>query len=398
MNTKQQEKFRRILLQELKKGKNPEDLLSMAQTAGISEKDFFKEVRHMEASLSALPSFLTTFLPFLKTKEGESSSTKIEEAPSVWDPLGEKVFLGKFQRSKKKLFETFRKYQENPNIPRRNAFFFSIPILILVAMGWYDYGIILSIISAGDGDGGILLTLPFAPLAWYVTKVFRLQRDLIKIIIAEKRKWIYSPDERKGRWMNFSTRFPRIFRKGNKGQNIQDEFWGKFQEMNFWTGIFEYKERHGSGKNARDVTYRKTIFTMPLEKKLSTTFELVPEGITQKISDFFSSKDIDVESTDFNKKFTILYAGKKVEKQMDIVQLLSPSLQVRLLDLWKDQGKFSVLFQENIVLYSFEGNLLKKMKSNFFRKIALNPKDEKKMDTRFQIILELTNDILPFLR
>jgi hypothetical protein len=83
--------------------------------------------------------------------------------------------------------------------------------------------------SSGGDNGIYLLIIPFLPVFYYVHRVHKLQRDLIKLIIARVNGWIYSPEESPSRWGSFSSRFPELFLKGNKKQNLQDEFWGFYK-------------------------------------------------------------------------------------------------------------------------------------------------------------------------
>ena len=266
----------------------------------------------------------------------------------------------------------------------------------------FFYPSILKLLFTGEGGGAYILILPVLPLIYYVYKIFNLQRDLIKLMIAKEHDWIYSPQESSGRWACLARKFPEFFRQGDQGQNLSDEFWGKFnsqkQMVYFWSGIFTYQKvfRAAKGKK-RTTTYRQNALAIKLNKKIKADFRLVSENIFLSFLNFFRKKEIDTESAEFNKSFAVFYAGRKMENELDIIKVLSPAVQVKLLQLKNDEGKYSVLFRGEVAIFLFSGRLLKRMRANFFRKVELDPRDQEKLNKKINVILEITSGIAPYL-
>lgn len=404
MDEQQKQKIRQIALTELQKGKSPKEIVKMAVAAGAPKDVVLNELGAIQAgggNFAFLP-LLGNFLGIGKKQEKKVS--KPIQKDEFWDPVGEIITKNRFKMSSDKIRNTFEQYKTNPNIPRRNLLFFSIPAILTILLV-IVYPSILKVLAdlGDDGDGIWILLIPLLPIAWYWRKIHKLQRDLAKMIIADGHGWIYNPDERRNRWMNLSSIYPELFKKGNKNQNFQDEFWGDFegekQRVDFWTGIFEYTTETGSGKNRHQVTRQKTAIALKLNEKLKSDFRLEPNGFGSWIKNFFrGNKNIRTESSDFNKYFSVYYNGRKMEKQLEIVKTLSPSVQVRILQMAKEQGKFALQFRGETVIFVFDGLLLKKMKTNFFfRGVKLDPRDQKAIEDRLNAMLDISSDIVPFL-
>jgi len=317
-----------------------------------------------------------------------------------WDPAGEKIQQNSFQEDRKKLEEQYAKYQINPRLPLRNLVLFLLLIVAEIILLVAYPNISNSLLNARDGM--YFLIIPVLPIIYYVYRIYALQRDLVKMLIAKEHGWIYAPNENSTHWMQFAAEFPDFFQKGNEGQNMQDEFWGKFkgtkQEVDFYSSIFEYKVVTHNSKRRNVTIYRKTIFSLKLNKKIQADFRLEPEGLLEKFFNFFRrNKEINTEFAEFNKTFAVFYAGKKVEKELEIIKTLSPATQVKLLDLKKSEGPFSILFRGDTVIFMFDGMLLKNMYTNFFRKVELDSRDKESLSQKLNIILKISSEIVPFL-
>ncbi|QQS59109.1 hypothetical protein IPN35_06020 [Candidatus Peregrinibacteria bacterium] len=361
--------------------------------------------------LGALP------LPFLNSGSEQLSTLKTQQSPQKneliadgekWDIIGEKITDGRFASSRKMLEEKLESYQKNPMSIRRNTILFALPALITILAVIFHPSIIGTLLNASDvdddGTGIYLLILPFVPIVLYIGYVLRVQRRLIKMLVAKTRNWVFSPDDRRERWQGLVQKYPEIFQKGNKDQNVQEEFWGSIfyegKEMRFWMGVFEYVVESNSRKSRSRTKHLNTVFALPLNKKLASDFRLEPEGIGLKIlnSLFRRNEEIETESVDFNSAYAVFYNGKKLEKELEIVKTLSPSVQVRLVQLSK-KWKATILFRENAVLFSLKGRFLswRKMKTNFFRKIELDSRDQELLENQILEFVHLSGDITPFL-
>jgi hypothetical protein len=65
-----------------------------------------------------------------------------------------------------------------------------------------------------------------------------------------------------------------------------------------------YKERHGSGKNRRTVTYRHTVVALSTPSP-RPTLQVSREGLGRKLLGLVGVRDLELESVEFNKTFLI---------------------------------------------------------------------------------------------
>ena len=421
--------IKKIILTELAKGRSPEKILEMAQKAKIDQAVVLRELKKIENSnakktaknnnsqnrnekvirekinkvsaLSSLPLIGNLFsiggirFDAMMPKERSPDTKPLE----VWTPTGKKIYAEDFEKGHNKLEKVFKKYTQKPGLPRRNLFLFLLPVIFATIYFGIFPESAQNILSSSENIQDVLVI--FAPAMIYWWRVRSIQRDLIKSLIAKKNNWIYNPEKNPIHWAQFKGKFPEIFKKGTDGQNMQDEFWGKFkgkkQAVDFYSGLFQYTVTTGSGKNRSSKTYTKTIFSIKLNKKLKSNFRLEPESFGSKILNFFSRKEIETESSEFNKTFAFYYNGKKSQKALEIIKTLSPAVQLKLLNLKETEGNFTILFKEQLVLFVFKGKLLKKMKTNFFKKVELDPRDQKTIENRINNILDISTDMMQYL-
>ncbi len=364
MSESQRQKIRNIVRTELSLGKTHEEIFAMAESAGIDREMLIRETEK------------------LKKKE-------------FWDIVGDKISEKNFEQENAKNLKILEKYSANPSLPRRNLGLCLIPGILTLAALFLFSDQILGMLSSADEDATWILFLPFTPPFLYLARIFSLQRDLVKYAIARDQNWVYNPKESPSRWRVLRDKFSEIFDRGNRSQNISDEFWGDFsgngKVIDFWTGIFSYTIK--SGKHS--TTYRRTLFAFHLEKSRTTRFCLKPEHSFFGL--FRRKTEIHLESTEFNKSFAVFYNGQKAEKEQEIVKTLSPSLQVRLLEMKKKEGDFEVLFVDEVMLFSFSGKLIKKMKSNFFKKIEIDPRDSEVIKERLHRVFGIGSEMARFL-
>ncbi len=385
--------IRKTLLNQLKNKKSPAQVLDLAVSAGVSKDDALRELEAIFRSESEY-TFLPVLGSFLQQQKKISPLNTPVSFSEVWDPAGEKITKKTFIGATKKLLTKYQVYKENPGLIRRNAI-----LLGLIPIGFF---VLMPLVPAlrellFSGNDFNWIGFLFLPVIIYLARIHQLQRDLVKMVVADEYGWVYSSEKQKDRWSKLAGIYPHLFDKGSD-QNIQDEFWGKFrgkkQTVDFWSGIFEYTT--GSGK--QKTVHKKTAFALHLNTVLKSNFRLEPEGDSSSFFRFFRrKKEIDTESNAFNKTFAVFYNGKKQEKQLEIIKILSPSVQVRLLEIANREGKFIIQFQKDTVVFIFQGLLLQNMKSNFFKKVSLDARDKKAINERINRILDITSDILPFL-
>ncbi|HEY5714206.1 MAG TPA: hypothetical protein VIT68_02540 [Candidatus Gracilibacteria bacterium] len=326
-----------------------------------------------------------------------------EGAGLFWDPCGGWVDPQDYQADREEIDKDFKKYEENPSLPQRNFYLFCIPLMLFGVLSAWQYDYLSQTMLNSEGGirvYGLIGFFCFAAPAMYRRLVHSLQRDYIKKLLADKHQWLYNPYGGPGHWESLRHKFPEIFDKGTKKQKLYDEFWGTITDDRkttlFYSSIFEYTVVSGSGKNRREHTYYQTIFAFKLKKSLKADFLLHPENGLRWFR-WFSRKEIDTESDEFNRAFAFTYNGAKDEKALEIVKTLSPAVQTKLLDLKKTEKYFSFLFKEEAVIFATNGHLLPKMHTNFFKKVAIDPKDEEALQKRMHGILEIVGDIVPYL-
>ncbi len=329
------------------------------------------------------------------------NSVKKAEKSKIWDPIDEDVRPALFERDLNELNKKYNAYKKHPNSIRFKLFLCFIPVFLLVGISVFFLGPFLRILAELDNAAGVVV-LPFVFVIWYIRKIFLVQRDIVKLMIAKANNWTYSPAEKPSRWRLFKRKYPEIFYKGNQDQNMQDEFWGDFdsgtQKVSFYAGVFAYvtKTKDSKGRSSKK-TYYNTIVAIKLNKKLKSDFRLEPEGLGRKFLNFFGSKEIEMESAEFNDKFAFFYNGKRADKELDIVGTLSPSVQVRILQMAREQKPFTLQFKDDIALFAFKGRMMKKMKTNFFRKVEIDQRDIDELNKWLNNMLNIASDIVPFL-
>ncbi|PLW80438.1 hypothetical protein C0585_02475 [Candidatus Woesearchaeota archaeon] len=254
----------------------------------------------------------------------------------VWDPVS--VDENNIRNNVSKLESKLEKYKKNPSSLRRNYylfFFFGLlgsfasAFLMIFYEPYFMWGIVLSMI-------------PFSVLA---SKYHSLGKDLIKLQIARENGWLYDPNNHYNRWSKYAKAFPEIYRQGNQGQYLDDRFWGKVSNNDFHCGNFTYQVRKKSGKKSHTRTYHTYYFIFPLKKRIASRFLLYGENIFSKIGNFFTKKEINTESIEFNKIFAFSYNGRKDEHAINIVKSLSPAIQEKLIHLKKNSDLLKYCLQ-----------------------------------------------------
>lgn len=343
---------------------------------------------------------ITGFFNFLKpTKQNKDKAQSDFETikRTFWDPTNN-LNLGKVKQNSIDIFSKYEKLKEDPKIisrQKRNGIIIGIT------------GTIISISIATLVQKNIFQTIIFGTIISWIyygtlsSYYKNLAVDLIKAQIAKDNHWLYDPEHDRDKWYLLSNTFPEIFRKGNKSQYVEDQFWGIFEknskQTNFNTGRFSYTIETGSGKNRSSTTYHKYYYIFSIPKELQSRFHLYPEHIGSKILNFFTKKEINTESIEFNKTFAFSYNGKKDEKALNIVKTLSPAIQEKLVRLSQDKKDLNILFAKNAILFCFDGYLLTKPETNFEKKLELDQKDKKVIDDQMNSLIEISTEMSRFL-
>lgn len=303
-----------------------------------------------------------------------------------WDPVGKSSYANT-RVEVSKLEERYDKYKQNPGRVRqiRNWLYVGAGVItvLLFLVGFRDFRIIIFLFA-----GGFVFSM--------VQKSFA--KDLIKLMVAKDLGWLYDPSSDARRWSQYAKVYPEIFHKGDRRQSLEDQFWGwskSGKDMTwFTTGLFHYTT--GYGKHS--TSHTEHFFAFYLNNKVSARFHLYPENAFSKLGNFFSKKEINTESVEFNKTFAFQYDGKKGEHALNIVRTLSPAVQLKLLDLKKANGSVEILFSGNVAIFLFPGVFMNKLQSDFMKSPHLHPDDKKFVTEKINNLISLARDLSKYIR
>lgn len=306
---------------------------------------------------------------------------------NYWDITG-RIDMDKISHDNSILQAKYEKILSDPSKAKKQfskaimiGIFFFISSLFLGAYGFF-FGIIFWILS----------------IAYIYSYYYKISIDIIKSEIAQENGWLYSPNEDRSKWSYLKDYSNEIFEKGNKNQYVEDQFWGQVENggkyYDFYSGVFSYDVETRNSKGRRNTTtYKRHFFAIKLDKSINARFFLYPENVFSKIGNFFTKKEINTESIEFNKTFAFKYDGNRGEKELDIVKLLSPSLQLKLLDLNTLKGNMNVLFSNDCVIFDFKGKILQKIETNFIKDPKLSEKDKQLVKNELEKLITLSKEI-----
>lgn len=320
---------------------------------------------------------------------------------NLWDPV-EKIELDTIRKNAAEIEIKIEEFRKDPKKIKKRLNFILITCFILsflILFFLYKTNLLF------EKDGlniAIGLIMVIFGIYFGVKKYYKsLTVDLIKLEIAIEKGWIYNPNHDINKLNNLKTYFPEIFIKGNQGQYIEDQFWGITKLNNnsnyFYTGLFYYEIRSGSGKNTKVTPYTTHYFIFPLKKDIGARFHLYPEDLGSKITNFFSNKEINVESNEFNKTFAFTYDGSKGEKAQEIVKTLTPVMQEKLIKLNQKKGTCEILFARNTVVFLFNKDIIDNMKTDFMKNSQINPADLKEIDNKLTELITISDEMSKYL-
>jgi hypothetical protein len=146
----------------------------------------------------------------------------------------------------------------------------------------------------------------------------------------------------------------------------------------------------GSGRSQQLHTEDTFIFQLP--NPIPVNFSLAKAGIFREFEEH-----IKTESEEFNKTYRIISDNNDENTQMQIIKILSPSVQTRMIDFSKKYKDPYIYFCNNVLAIVFNGEMLKGKYTNFFRKVDIDQRDEDRLDTAILDMAELPSEMVQFI-
>ena len=322
----------------------------------------------------------------------EAKNTLYQNLPQLWDPTNSI----NYQRIKNQcinLEAQYRYLQANPK-----TFSFQRKKGFIIGFFGTLFGIITFFIFLDIKISLFLIAISWFYLIAEFTTHNDISQDILKLQVANRKNWLYDPFRNKTKWSKLKKLFPMVFSKGDENQRVENMFWGLFLHQNkyqyFHAGEFIYDElKIDISMKYKKVPKTQHYIIMYNEKNIQSTFMLVPESFKTK----FNKNEITTESNEFNKKYSFIYEGSKKLKELNIIKILSPAVQEKLLVLGRKREEISILFHNNYIIFSIQGPIFKKTYTNFKKNPTLDQRDITFLDNELTSLNEISSEILKYL-
>jgi hypothetical protein len=232
---------------------------------------------------------------------------------------------------------------------------------------------------------GIISALP---LIIYYSTIYNLQQSLILYLISQQQGWLYNPDIKppKERILKLISLFPSIMNRGHS-QNIQNQIWGNANgDTHFWLSDYIYTT--GSGKHS--TTHYHTMVIIKLRKELPAILEL------ENKNNLSWGKSYKTESEEFNKLFRVKMQDPN-DTEIEMLQILSPSMQVRLVDLAKELPIWNIILYKDMMVIDLNEQIFKPKYTNFIKEIKIDERDKQIFLQNITNILNMPSEMLQFI-
>lgn len=324
-----------------------------------------------------------------------------KENNNFWDPV-ETLNIQTIRKNAAEVEVKIENLKKNPGQINKNLSIIFVLGLLICSVIIYLFYISELLFRKNGLNFPFMIISIFASIfmgvrAYYIL----LTKDLVKLEIAKKKGWIYNPNHDQTKYESLIAYFPETFTKGNQNQYIEDQFWGLTLIGNnyhyFYTGVFYYEIVNGSGKNRKVTPYTTHYFIFPLKKDINARFHLFPENAGSIITNWFTKKEINLESNEFNKTFAFTYDGEKGKKAQEIVKTLTPIMQEKLINLYKQKGGCEILFARTAVVFLFENDILNNIKTDFKKNSEINSDDLKEIDEKLTELIKISEEMSKYL-
>jgi hypothetical protein len=328
------------------------------------------------------------------------------------DPLNEEITSDSFSEERQRLVNQVASYRKSPLSKRLLwVFVFLMPLIIILC------------VMTRAVEAGIIVFIVVIGCVFYYSQMMEFQREVITMLLCEAHGWVLNPNEDHYRALKLGALFPDIFDRGDPDKrNVDNQIWGTFgkdNSINFWSAIFYYEVNETYDENGEKNTiplaplvenslvatlfdkfvsgksqtgsesnyFNKQVFVFQLAKNLPTGFLLTRKG---------RQRTFKTESVEFNKAFHILSNDESKQARLQILQILSPSVQVRLTDFTEKFDLDSIEFQENCMIVLFNDRVWEAKYTNFFRRVTIDERDVKRFEDLLSDMTSLPLEIEKF--
>lgn len=331
-----------------------------------------------------------------------------------WDPTGKLPDLNRLEQNNQEVSQKAQYWKKNSS--KVTKIFFSIYLISLIGILAFIYflNLNLDLITIS-----IFYVVAIIMFYYFLYARFKsIKKDLIKSQLAKSKGWLYEPEKSYQMHQDYYRYFPEIFELGEKNKNIEDVFWGKINknsiENYFVSGLFNYTytttQHTKNGTRRKDVRCQDHFFILNLPKTISSRFYIFPKNLGNKITNFFTKKNIQTESMEFNKTFSFSYKQSGNEVQVNIMSILSPRVIEELVNFSKSKQKNSfsgrsslisgveVLFTKNVVVFLTPGPLVDKLKvSPSPKSLDIKQEEIKNVEDLMDFYIDISTEISKYL-
>lgn len=310
---------------------------------------------------------------------------------NVWDPADQIISESTFLTQIKELEVKFKSYEDHPDkIPKtvRNlkvAIAVSILVSLALMVTTSSQFVLIPIFIAAGAFGA------------YRMHIKKIQVDMANLLIARRSGWIYNPAEERGRWGYLAEKFPDIFQTGTHSQQIEDQFWGavdvRGRMTDFWAGVFKFEVKHGKSS----TTVRKTVIVMRAPEPAKHPLYIQSNVLFSPLFSLSLRAVPDTENVAFNKAFSVYAKRDEPSAEIEAVRLISPAVQERLLQLKQEHGPFSLLMQDDAIIFSFSKIFFKTKYTDFFKAVSLDQRDQDEIQGFLKSLFGSVGDMMRFL-
>lgn len=289
-----------------------------------------------------------------------------------WDPAGDIIQAGMFDGDIVKIQKRIQNLKNNPNLYYKWMMLCLIPGILISVVAYFLQG------PFYEYAGNIVWAF-IVPISVFLFYIKKISIDIVKLAIANKKNWLFSPNFDLSRVQRLKNVFPELFKIGHS-HGIEDQFWGTIayneKEIPFWSSYFEYTVGHGKHKKV----YNRNLIAVPLPStSLTGDFSIVSDSF-ELFGDTGSA--FHTESVAFNKAFDIHLNADKAQ----VVRLLSPVVQEKCLQLKKDLQLDSIIWKSNTILFNFRTNLFS-IKKSIWHPAQLENLKTQSLETSFSMVL-----------